>query len=133
MAMIKGPEESVIESESEKNLRDLLEDVLTDEELMLLEILVNPENSNKRHSSYREIAEKIPGSNIPKIKRKISRITTKLKNNKRFAQLYPYIIAQEKALENNYIPVLDADDDEETGMYEEFEDMDDNEGWRKIS
>ena len=131
--MIKGPEESVIESESEKNLRDLLEDVLTDEELMLLEILVNPENSNKRHSSYREIAEKIPGSNIPKIKRKISRITTKLKNNKRFAQLYPYIIAQEKALENNYIPVLDADDDEETGMYEEFEDMDDNEGWRKIS
>ena len=100
---------------------------------MLLEILVNPENSNKRHSSYREIAEKIPGSNIPKIKRKISRITTKLKNNKRFAQLYPYIIAQEKALENNYIPVLDADDDEETGMYEEFEDMDDNEGWRKIS
>ena len=131
--MIKGPEESVIESESEKNLRDLLEDVLTDEELMLLEMLVNPENSNKRHSSYREIAEKIPGSNIPKIKRKISRITTKLKNNKRFAQLYPYIIAQEKALENNYIPVLDAEDDEETGMYEEFEDMDDNEGWKKIS
>lgn len=93
-------------------------------------MLLNPENANKKHSSYREIAEQIPGSNIPKIKRKISRITTKLKNNKRFAQMYPYIIAQEKALEDNYIPVLD-DTDEVDEMYENFDDIDVNDGWSK--
>ena len=65
---IKGPEESVIESESERNLKEVLDDVLTDEELELLQLLLNPENANKKHSSYREIAEQIPGSNIPKIK-----------------------------------------------------------------
>lgn len=119
---IKGPEESVIEAESEKNLQELLVDILTDEEILLLRLLMNPENSSKKHSSYREIAEQIPGSNIPKIKRKISRITTKLKNNSRFAQLYPYIIAQEKALEDNYIAVLDSDDTDENieELYTEF-------------
>lgn len=120
MTGIKGPEESVIESESEKDLNALLKDVLTEEELELLELLLNPDNSNKRHSSYREIAEKIPGSNIPKIKRKISRITTKLKNNKKFAQMYPYIIAREKALEESYVPVMDEDDDVDE-VYENFE------------
>ena len=105
--------------------------VLTDEELNLLELLLNPENSSKKHSSYREIAEQIPGSNIPKVKRKISRITTKLKNNKRFAQLYPYIIAQEKALEDNYIPVMGDDGNEDDDMYEEFDDMDMSEGWKR--
>lgn len=122
MSGIKGPEESVIESESEKDLHELLVDVLTDEEMFLLKLLMNPENSNKKHSSYREIAEQIPGSNIPKIKRKISRITTKLKNNNRFAQLYPYIIAQEKALEDNYISVLDSEDEDENieELYDDF-------------
>ena len=133
---IKGPEESVIEAESEKNLNDLLRDVLTDEELELLELLLNPENSNKKHSSYREIAEKIPGSNIPKIKRKISRITTKLKNNRRFAQLYPYIIAQEKALEESCVPVLDENDDVDE-MYSDFEKYVENDkkhdGWKMSS
>lgn len=119
-ASIKGPEESVIESESERALKELLDDVLSEEELLLLNLLINPVNGSKKHSSYREIAEQIPGSNIPKIKRKISRITTKLKNNHKFAQLYPYIIAQEKALENNYIPVLDDDDDVDK-MLDEFD------------
>ena len=96
--------------------------MLTDEELQLLSLLLNPENANKKHSSYREIAEQIPGSNIPKIKRKISRITTKLKNNKRFAQMYPYIIAQEKVLD---------DTDEVDEMYENFDDIDVNDGWSK--
>lgn len=123
---IKGPEESVIESESERNLKEVLDDVLTDEELELLQLLLNPENVNKKHSSYREIAEQVPGSNIPKIKRKISRITTKLKNNKRFAELYPYIIAQEKALENNYIPVLD--DDGYENIDEEYSEFDSENG-----
>ena len=132
MTTIKGPEESVIESESERNLKELLDDVLTDEEMELLRLLLNPENSNKKHSSYREIAEQIPGSNIPKIKRKISRITTKLKNNQRFGQLYPYIIAQEKALENNYMPVLYDDGDDDDDMYNDFDTMDEKSGWKYI-
>ena len=85
-----------------------------------------------RDMSYREIAEQIPGSNIPKIKRKISRITTKLKNNQRFGQLYPYIIAQEKALENNYMPVLDDDGDDDDDMYNDFDTMDEKSGWKYI-
>ena len=36
--------------------------------------------------------------------------------------MYPYIIAQEKALEDNYIPVLD-DTDEVDEMYENFDDI----------
>lgn len=133
---IKGPEESVIESESERNLAELLNDVLTEEEKHLLFLLLNPSNNNKKHSSYREISEQIPGSNIPKIKRKISMITTKLKNNKRFEQLYPYIIAQEKALEDNYIPVLNEDEeaDEEFADFEEFiENNSDKKEWKKVS
>lgn len=132
-AQIKGPEESYIEAESEDNLKQLLHDTLTKEELGLLELLVNPENSNKRHSSYREIVEQIPGSNIPQIKRKISRITTKLKNNKRFEQLYPYIIAQEKALENNYIPVLNGADDDISDIYDGFDEEDGMDGWTKVN
>lgn len=135
-ASIKGPEESFIEAESEKNLAELLNDVLTEEEKTLLFLLLNPDNDNKTHSSYREIAEQIPGSNIPKIKRKISMITTKLKNNKRFEQLYPYIIAQEKALEDNYIPVLNEDEeaDEEFEEFEKFVENDrGHDGWTKVS
>ena len=135
-ASIKGPEESFIEAESEKNLAELLNDVLTEEEKTLLFLLLNPDNDNKTHSSYRELAEQIPGSNIPKIKRKISMITTKLKNNKRFEQLYPYIIAQEKALEDNYIPVLNEDEeaDEEFEEFEKFVENDKgHDGWTKVS
>ena len=44
--------------------------------------------------------------------------------------MYPYIIAQEKALEDNYIPVLD-DTDEVDGMYEKFDDIDVNDGLSK--
>ena len=133
---IKGPEESVIESESERNLAELLNDVLTEEEKHLLFLLLNPSNNNKKHSSYREISEQIPGSNIPKIKRKISMITTKLKNNKRFEQLYPYIIAQEKAHEHNYIPVLNEEEeaDEKFADFEEFiENNSDKKEWKKVS
>ena len=39
-------------------------------------------------------------------------------------------IAQEKALEDNYIPVLD-DTDEVDEMYENFDDIDVNDGWSK--
>lgn len=132
VSQIKGPEESIVESESERTLKDLLTDILSEEELKLLEMLVNPENTNKNHSSYREIVDQIPGSNIPKIKRKISKITTKLKNNKRFAQLYPYIIEQEKILENNYLPIMDGSDDNTDELYDNFEKEDLNEGWKKI-
>lgn len=120
-ASIKGPEEAFIESESEKNLNILLDDILNEEEKMLVQMLLNPENDGKKHASYREISERIPGSNIPQIKRKISIITTKLRNNKKFAMLYPYIIAQEKALEDNYIAVLDTDSDMDFSMYDDFD------------
>lgn len=120
-AHIKGPEEFVIENEAENNLKEILQDVLNDEELLILEILLNPENLNKNHASYREIADKIPGSNIPKIKRKISKITTKLKNSRKFAKLYPYIVEQEKALDNNYLPIFNDDEGSDDGLYENFE------------
>lgn len=108
---IKGPEEMFMEDESEKALRNVLNDVLDDEEKRLLELLLTPENPRKNHSSYREIMEQIPGSNVPKIKRKISKMITKLKNNRRFAEMYPYIIAQDRTLETGYVPVIDDDDD----------------------
>lgn len=122
ISQIKGPEESVLDSESEKDLYDLLHDILSDDELLIITMLLNPENDEKKHSSYREIADQIPGSNIPKIKRQVSRIVSKLKNNKRFGQLYPYIISQEKALENNFLPILDSENvsNEIEDAYKEF-------------
>ena len=38
--------------------------------------------------------------------------------------MYPYIIAQEKALENNYIPVLD-DDGYDDSDYDDFDGTED--------
>lgn len=111
VSTIKGPEQSMIEKESEEALDEILKETLDKEELVILDLLLNPDNSDKSHSSYREIVEKLPGTNIPKIKRKVSRITAKLKNNQKFAKLYPYIVAQEKALEENYLPVLKDETD----------------------
>ena len=108
---IKGPEETVIEVESEKALNEILDDILTKEEKQILLMLLSPENPNKKHSSYREIKDQINGSNVPMIKKKISKIITKLKSDRRFVRMYPHIIAREKTLEEAYIPVLDNDED----------------------
>lgn len=125
VANIKGPEDALLEIEAENNLYDILNEVLDDEERSLIIMLLNPENDNKKHASYREIADRLPGSNIPQIKRKISRITTKLKNNKRFMQAYPYIIAQEKSLEDGFLAVFEEDPDTDEDMYDSFEDEED--------
>lgn len=125
-AHIKGPEESVLEAEAEQELLEICEETLTNREMMLFQMLLNPENDGKGHSSYREIMEKIPESNIPQIKKEISRIMTKLRANKKFSQRYPLIAHQEKILEENYIPVLDSDDrDDLDEMFASFvDDMD---------
>lgn len=132
---IKGPEEAVLEAESEKDLNELLDATLDDEERLIVSILLDPENISKTHSSYREIVQQIPGSNIPQIKKKVSKITAKLKDSSKFKKLYPYILAQEKALEDNYIPVMDNTTDEEMEMYANFEDEDfgfEADGWKKL-
>lgn len=127
VAPIKGPEETVIEDETERELTELLNDILSEEEVSLLHMLMNPYNVSKDHSSYREIAEQIPGSNIPKVKRKISRMTTKIKNNPKFAKMYPYIIAQERLLDEGYSPVMNEDDyDDDIENDDNFDLGDDN-------
>lgn len=109
---IKGPEESVIESESEKELANLLDDLLTKDDKMILEMLLFPDNLDKEHSSYRDIAGKMPkGTTVQKVKRRISKIIAKLGADPRFARMYPYIVAQEKALNDAYIPAIENDED----------------------
>lgn len=89
---INTPEVLVIQNEIEDSVMNIIHKVLTAEETEILRLLVISENRNKNHISYKEIADKLPGNNIKKIKRKILRIGIKLKSNNEFTELYPYII-----------------------------------------
>lgn len=110
---LKGPEEAVMESAAEQELIELCEEILNKRELTLFRMLVHPADG-KKHASYRDMTSKIPGSNIPQLKKEVSRLITKITSNKKFIRNYPYIEAQKRALDNNYIPVLDSDDGDET-------------------
>ncbi len=87
----KPPDELVLEIESEKNIKELVKDALNEEELKILELYLTPDNFNKKHSSYKEIADKLPGSNPQKIKRKLAKIKMKLQNNKKLITLFTHI------------------------------------------
>lgn len=109
---IKGPEESAIEMEASENLTEIINEVLNEEERQVLSLLLSPSDPGKDHASYREIMERIPGSNIPRIKRIVSRITSKLKANQKFNAYFGYILEPEETFNDNKIPVLDADEDD---------------------
>lgn len=81
---VKTPDELLLECESEKHLKELVKEILNEEELKILELYLTPNNPNKKYATYKEIADKIPNSNPQKIKRKILKIKMKLQNSKTF-------------------------------------------------
>lgn len=105
----KSPEETAMEHESERKISGIMSDVLTNEEMEIAKILINPSDDSKQHSSYREIMQLIPNSNVPKIKRAVSRITKKLLENEEFKSYFPYITQQEELIDNAESPIIGID------------------------
>lgn len=110
-AELRSPEDMVIESESNRRITEIMENTLTDDEMTIAQILINPEDDTKHHSSYREIMQLIPGSNVPKIKRQVSIITRKLLSNDEFRTYFPYIAQQEELIDNAESPIIGIDKD----------------------
>lgn len=123
---VKSPEVSLMEAETLRELTDVCSEILTEEEIAYFLILITPGADGKTHASYREIQAQFPRTNIPYIKKTISRLLVKLRSSSRIIQLFPQIARMEKALEDIFIPVFDNDDEEETDeMYANFiRDMD---------
>lgn len=90
----KSPDDLLLEIESEKNFKKLVNDILNEEELKILELYLTPDNPGKRHTSYQAIADNFPDKNAQKIRRKIIKIKKKLENNKKFVEMYPHVLKQ---------------------------------------
>lgn len=125
-ADFQSPESSLMEAEFTQEFMDICEEILTKDEWEFFFLLVNPGENGKTHASYREMQSYYPGSNIPKIKKRASRILTKLYSSDRISKLIPQLKRNEKALEDIFIPVFDSDDEDEVNdMYSNFiRDMD---------
>ena len=116
---VKGPEEIVMMAESNRILDDILKTTLTDFEKSVLNLLLNPRDPEKKHSSYREISEQLE-SNISKIKRTVSRIVAKLEANTSFNTYYSYIFRSKDVLDKDELPIIGDDED---GLEEEFQEF----------
>ena len=87
-----------------------MEESLTEEELEIMILLLQPDNPSKLKASYREIAQKTQ-SNVPHIKDCISSATMKLKNNRELLRKYPgFIKMYDDSLMGESAPLLDDDD-----------------------
>lgn len=89
-----SPDELLLEAESETNLKNLVKNILNEEELKILELYLTPNNPAKKHASYQEIADNFSDKGAQKIRRKIIKIKKKLGSNKKFAEMYPHILNQ---------------------------------------
>ena len=115
-----SPESIFFRNEETKSFNDILEESLTEEELEVMILLLQPDNSSRLKASYREIAKKL-NSNVPHIKDCISSATMKLKNNKDLLRRYPGVIKMyDNSLMGESAPVLDDDD----FIKEQYEELD---------
>lgn len=115
-----SPESIFFRNEETKSFNDILEESLTEEELEVMILLLQPDNSSRLKASYREIAKKL-NSNVPHIKDCISSATMKLKNNKDLLRRYPGVIKMyDDSLMGESAPVLDDDD----FIKEQYEELD---------
>lgn len=121
---VKGPEECVLMNERVESFNEFAEQCLSSDEIRVLTLLMNPKDPRKETASFREISERM-NTNIPIIKRTVSRALGKIKNNKKLVKMYSNIIrSPEDAMLNEPIPVLGDDDfiDEQMQDLKEFAD-----------
>lgn len=116
---LRNPEELAILEEANTTLGIILGEVLNEYEKEVLILLLSPQDVNRNHASYREVAEQL-GTNVPKIKRTISRIAKKLKENRSFNKNYAYAFCREIVIEEGSIPVIG---DDNLDIDEEFDDF----------
>lgn len=107
---LSSPENIFIKNEETESFNHILEESLTEEELEIMILLLQPDNPAKLKASYREIAQKTH-TNVPYVKDCISRATMKLKNNKELLRKYPNVIKMyDESMVGESAPVLDDGD-----------------------
>lgn len=105
-----SPENIFLKNEETESFNHILEESLTEEELEIMILLLQPDNPAKLKASYREIAQKTH-TNVPYVKDCISRTTMKLKNNKELLRKYPNVIKMyDESMVGESAPVLDDGD-----------------------
>lgn len=107
---LSSPENIFFKNEETESFNHILEESLTEEELEIMILLLQPDNPAKLKASYREIAQKTH-TNVPYVKDCISRATMKLKNNKELLREYPNVIKMyDESMVGESAPVLDDGD-----------------------
>lgn len=107
---LSSPENIFFKNEETESFNHILEESLTEEELEIMILLLQPDNPAKLKASYREIAQKTH-TNVPYVKDCISRATMKLKNNKELLRKYPNVIKMyDESMVGESAPVLDDGD-----------------------
>lgn len=107
---LSSPENIFLKNEETESFNHILEESLTEEELEIMILLLQPDNPAKLKASYREIAQKTH-TNVPYVKDCISRATMKLKNNKELLRKYPNVIKMyDESMVGESAPVLDDGD-----------------------
>ena len=103
-----NPEYIYSKNEETERFDQVLEDSLTEEELIALKHLLCPEKSSKHKASYREIAIKTH-TNVPRVKGYISKATIKLLNNHDLLRRHPELLNMyTQTAKDNVVP----DDDD---------------------
>ena len=111
---IQSPEQYVIESEDHEVMADFMKRCLTEEEIMVLDFLINPLDSDRSKASYREIAARMTDLgydyNIPKVKRIISRVTQLMKKDKKMKKHFGGSYGFYDPIKKNKVHKLDDND-----------------------
>lgn len=115
---IPTPEATVLQNEATYNLNNILEKELNDEELLVLQYLAAPDDLRKDVASYGEVVEKLnqymrengisQKYNVPKVKKIVSRISTKIVNNEEMSIYFPAIVKEYRKIgSDGDMPLLD--------------------------
>ena len=119
-----SPEDHVIRLEESEVFADFARRKLDEEEILVLNILVNPENSEKEKSSFREISIRMTEMgydyNIPKVKSMISCVTQKIMKDKEMKKMFGHYFPQKNKNKANITDDKDLIDESLADFKREF-------------
>lgn len=109
---MKSPERVLMEKELLKSFEDFIHNNLTDTELEVIRLLVNPDDPAKARASYKEISEKMEGMNVPKAKEIVNRVVAKIKNDEKLSQYLYLLLSPDTECSDieNFNPTMDDKD-----------------------
>lgn len=112
------PEATVLQNEATASLNSILKKELNEEEILVIQFMISPRDERKDIASYGEVVENmnnymlehdIPQKyNVPKVKKIMSKVCTKIINNKDMSTYFPQVVnAYRKMGGNGNMPILD--------------------------